>query len=777
MVEESHNGQNGYEDQVSALKESLQAPATGFTRTQAIMLLMVGLVVALGLGWLFLRDSDPKSLPIQIIPFEALGLAEGDDWQLVATEQALIAYLEASGRLRVERVDDALANPASSAAQWRMSGTLSAAQNGGLMLRVELQSLKNEYTSFAADVPGVPANLNDIAMRAASQVYAWSGRNLLSEPEIILANAEMPVGENALRYLSEGRAAFAARDDRAALEALERAARIAGPHPMIYNEISRAWDRLGYRPKALEAVETAYENRDQLTRQRQLEIEAQFFRLNHDWIREQESWLALKSFHPDALDYRLELTEAYLRGSDLEKALQTIEDMKALPEPMGDDLRIDLIEAEYWYQNGHYKEGQAAAERALAKARATENEAALGEAILNLVDFVPDDNEALLDEAERIYLKLGNHARLAEVYGEQGKIKRISGQLEAAEMLYTRAISLARDIGDEANVATLQNGFSIVYDLMGRQTDSLQLKRNLADYFRERGVPNRYAIMTENIGISLFKLGRLDEAEAAFEDAFPLFEEVDDTIGLAWFPYHISRIRSRQGRIDEAQDLADQALKNSEINPEGDLAGNTGFELAHLMFFRGEFESAIEKFRAVKSGYLEYDNTIGGAEADLMLARIYIRMQKYDEAEQVLSDAMAVFDADALPNYQLDARAVQVDLLIHTAPEDMAEVCLEMDELFEGLEFQEFVLRAETRKVECDVLLNGVSFDDAQSQLADIRERSKALGLFEPELHTHFMEVWIANRLGEDDAKARADEAARALIADRNFSLKGYLRS
>ncbi|MAK61638.1 MAG: hypothetical protein CMK09_11710 [Ponticaulis sp.] len=775
MAEEQQQKTGRFEDQVSALRETMEAPPGGFTRTHAITLVMVGLVVALGLGWLFLRDTEPKSIPIQIMPFESAGLSQDESWQLVATEQALIAYLEASGQLRLERVDTALKAPENSAADWRMSGHLSRNSEGGLLLRVELQSLSNEYTSFAADVPGMPENLNDIAMRAASQVYAWSGQNLLSEPEIILARAEMPVSANALRYLSEGRAAFAVQDDRAAIDAFERAAKLAGPHPLIYNELARAWERLGYRPRAIETAEIAYENRDQLSRQRQLEIEAQYFRLNHDWKHEQEVWLALKSFHPDALDYRLALTEAYLRGSDIESAEQTINEMKAMPAPMGEDLRIDLIEAEFWYQNGHFEEGRAAAERALDKARESGEAALLGEAILQLVDFMHEDNEALLEEAERIFLTLGNHARLAEVYGEQGKLKRISGELESAEMLYTRAISLARDIGDEANVATLQNGFSIVYDLMGRQTDSLQLKQNLAAYFEERGVFNRFAILKENIGISYFKLGRLAEAEAIFKDVLPLFEEVDDAIGVAWSPYHISRIRSRQGRIDEAQALADQALINSEENPEGDLAGNTGFEQAHLMFFRGELEQAIEKFEAVKERYLSYENTIGVAEADLMLARIYLRLGRLDAANQAVTDAITVFDADALPNYQIDARTVKLDLVYKQDRSGMSEVCQEISDRIEGMEFQEFVLRAETRLVLCDVTLNGTDLGRATSRLADIRQRAAELGLFEPVLHTHLIEVWIGNQLGDEETKTRAVRAARELVVDNNVSLIGYL--
>ena len=344
-------------------------------------------------------------------------------------------------------------------------------------------------------------------------------------------------------------------------------------------------------------------------------------------------------------------------------------------------------------------------------------------------------------------------------------------------MLYSRAIALARDIGDESNVAALQNGFSIVYDLMGRQTDSLQLKQNLADYFSERGITNRYAIMKENIGISLFKLGRLAEAETAFADALPLFAEVNDTIGLAWAPYHLSRIRSRQGELVQAQSLAEEALENSRDNPEGDLAGNTGFELAHLMFFRGEFDAAIEKFGEVKAGYLSYENNVGAAEADLMLARIYIRLDRLEDAETALTSAIKVFDGDALPNYQLDARTVQLDWALAAESDEADEICQSLHDRIEGLEFQEFVLRARTRLALCDMLGTYVASEELspEARLALVREQSEALGLFEPVLHSHLIEIRMANEGDETQTKEQALTWLRSFAEETGFSLSGYV--
>lgn len=759
-----------YREDVSALREKI-GNAGNLTGTQTVMLFMVALVISVGLGWLLLRDDGPDSIPILSTPFTAEALGEEEMWKLVATEQALLAYLEASGEIRIERLDTPAQSSAPSPAKWLMSGRLqrSEGDNDGLILRVELQSLTNEYITFAADIPGVTESLSDMAQRAAGQVFSWSGKDLLTPPQMLLAEAELPVSNDALQYLSEGRAAYARRNDRQAITAFQEALMLSRNHPVIQNELSHAWLRLGYNKRAQEAAAQAYETRDQLTRQRQLEIEAHYHMMNSHWAEAQDAYSALKAFHPHALDYWLGLVDACLKGADMDKAEQTIMAMRELPAPLGSDPRIDLVEASFWYQKGTYDKGSASAVRAIEKARLSADDALLGDALLKAVNFVDVNNAEYLAEAETIFTAQDNSTKLAEVYGEMGKLKRISGALAEAETLYLKAIELAASVGDEANIADLQNGLAIVYDHLGRLESSLALKRDLAAYFRDRDIMNRYGIMLENIGISLFKLGRLAEAEASFDEALAVFREVDDTIGIAWAPYHRSRIRSRAGDLDEAERLARQALANAAANPEGDLKGNSLFEIAHIAFFRGDFETSRRVFTEARAGYAEYDNTISVAEADLMLARIALRTGALALAEEHLELARAMFDSDNLPNYQLDARTVEIDLAFARNTLELETLCTDLARRIGGLEFREFVLRARTRVERCRAASSPQPVDE--SAFAEII----GSGLFEAALSANTMLAWIYDDRQLTEEKARAVEAARALADERGYSLTGLL--
>lgn len=762
-------------EELAALKAQLTQSSDKSNFGIFILPVMIGLIVIIGLVWLSLRASSDDTIRIQLIDFSAIEMSEDDAWKVWATQNAIAAYIEAHEAIETIPANDQVEG--TSNVDWIMSGGLSGQddESKSLILRIELTSIDQEDVSFAAEIPGVSESLNDMALRAAGQVLAWSGHDLITDEPIQFAEDELPISRDAIQLFSEGQAAFSGWDDRRAVASFERAIEVSGDHPLIYLELSRAWDRLGYRPKALETMLKAFETRSILSRRKQLEIEAAYHTLDYNWSAARDAWFSLKSFYPTELEFWLQLGEVSLKQSEVDEVYSLLAEMRALPEPIGSDPRIDILEGDYWYHKGDYAEGEKVTKRAVEKARSLGETDILAEALLQVVSFTKFAGIEHLEEAERIYRADANILNVAKTLGHKAGLNRMAGRLNEAETQFLEAISLSDEIGDEAIRSSNLNGLVIVYDLMGRQSESLELKQELAAYLKERGIQNRHGIMLENIGISNFKLGRLDAAEESFRAALDVFVEVDDLIGIAWHSQQMSRVMSRRGDLKSARKLADDAFARSIERPEGDLAGNSEYELAHIDFFEGRFDSAQERFDRIREGFKSYENLISVAEVDHMLARIKFRSGEFTEAHKELDKARAFFEADTLPNYQLKALITQVDLSFATKAQSLKSDCDALQDLVERSEYLEFTLKAGSRISRCAVAFHGLDFDAAVEEITRVREKAFEADLFEAQLESYTQEAWIAQDLGLSDSRDSAINAAKAFAQDYEVALYGML--
>ncbi|RMG70834.1 MAG: hypothetical protein D6722_08030, partial [Bacteroidetes bacterium] len=378
------------------------------------------------------------------------------DWQAKALEQAMLAYLDASNNTRI--IADIAAGKdqasrfrqlAALGGQWYLRSTLSqdaGETQGRIHLRVRLMHLRNEKRQFSTDLDGTLDSLDDLAARAAQQILSWLDRAPLDEDKRRLARAELPQTDQAAKFYAEGLEALENRHLRLAVEKFRTALVHAGDHPMILAALARTLSELGYRKSAIELVELANQKSANLTRQRQLEIEGAYARLNHDWERAAQVLIALKEFHPDDVRYWLDLVEVYNKAGAHKEAIQAV---TALRELTDQDPRIDIAEASVWYYGGNYTKALRAADKAVAKARSLGNDAILADALMAHVDSDGEKSAPYLNEALAIYQAQNNPGKQAAVLQEMGTLARARGRLNDAETYLNRAIGIARSIGDE----------------------------------------------------------------------------------------------------------------------------------------------------------------------------------------------------------------------------------------------------------------------------------------------------------------------------------------
>lgn len=761
--EDSGPGSASVAEDLQTLRDEVGAQSSAGFGAQILSFVIIILFIA-GAGFWFLRsERADNSILIHNAGLTGLGVDAEQQWIAEATEHAILAYLDVGERVHIvdgDRLDRD--TQSSSGAAWTISGAITAAAENAdtLNLALQLQSTKPGGEVFSAQLTGMKTGLRDLSSRAAAQIYTWLERPELSEDQLAAAAAELPASQDARRAYAQGITALARFDAAEAVPMFEVALR-DGDHPLVFAGLARAWDQLGYRERAKQASQKAHESRSGLSRQRQLEIEG-YYRITHDeWARATEVYQALKEFHPSDIFYRLALAEVQLKASDVNGVQQNIKDMRALPADLKDDPRIDLVEADYWHQTGNYANGAAAAEIAAEKARISGDQAVLASALLSIVDNFGDNKIDHLLEAQKLYAGLDNPGRQSVVLRELGQQERYAGRIIEAEDYYRQAIRAAQVIGDSPRESAAKNPLAITLDLKGELSNGLALKREVLAYYRSRNIKSRESIMLENIGISLFKLGRLADAEKSFDEALALFKIVDDKIGIAWAPYHRSRIAAVAGDLEKAARLADEAVENSNDNPEGDLENNAKFEVAAARFFRGDYAEAKRLFLELEKAFGEEDNALSAAESSHMLARIALREKDYETARSKTREALSIYETGGVGYYILDTYITRADLAFKHFIDDRPAACTALKQKLQGIEHAQTVLRARARVQRCD---------RAADELPSIEATAKDLGVFEPQLDVAIIRAQLWEQLGQETFADKAREAAQQFAASKNWA-------
>ena len=592
----------------------------------------------------------------------------------------------------------------------------------GLGLVAVLQPLPERRgggTAAADALPGIPA------------LPAFEPRGPTPE-ELLPSSSE---GRNhwrrGLAALDAGDPSTAVRELSAAREATE------GSNAMVWIELSRAWEMAGNERLALEAAEEAFALRDELPRGGQLLAEARLRIAQSDWSRAAVVLRALWEFYPDRGRFGYELAGVLDRDGRLEEAREVIGQVR---ERLGrDSAHLDLRESLVEYHLGDYTRSAELARSAAVLARASgarllEAEAFDLEALTrSQTDTALHDVETLLSEAEQAFREVGHLAKVAAVNRRQGHIARRQGAFEVAERHYRAARSLAQESEDPATYAGATGDLALLFDVRGAIEDSLELKLEVLANYEERGVRQGAAITQENIGISLFKLGRLDEAMASMRAAEAEYVDLGDRIGIAWAPYHQGRLWSAMGRLELARRSFDLARAAASENEDETLEFFVRHEEAELDWMHARFESALEINRECAARYLAADQTRDRADADLQAARILASSMRWQDSVALAQQALDAYSGLGVEQGVVESRAVLLLGLLEVGQSSSARAQLEQLEA-EGTEHGVARLRAAgaaavaRRRLELEVApASGVG--GAAARLDALRREATDLGL------------------------------------------------
>ncbi len=729
-------------DVVKALRREEGAPAPAKSQRRAIRarrmrlawggaILLVLLLAALyyfghaRASWRLAHGTGARP-SVAVLGFRNLSGLPETAWLSTALSEMLTTELAAGGKLRAipgenvarMRIELAVADTSGLArntlerirrnvgSDLVVSGSYTGlgARAGGrirLDLRVE-DTVTGELIASIAET-GTEADLFDLVARAGAALRGTLGIGDVTREEAGTVHAALPSATKATRLYAEGLERLRAFDMLAALRALEQAVEEEPNYPLAHSALATVWSSLGYETRAAREARKAFDLSSSISRPDRLAVEALYRQANKEWDKAVEIYRTLFAFFPDDLEYGLRLAGAQTAAGKGKDALATVDALRRLPAPSGDDPRIGLQEAGAAHSQSDYRRALAAARKAadageargakLLSATARLAEAAAMRRLGDLKGAI-----AAAGDARAMFDAAGDRFGAADALNTIANSVADQGDYPGARRLYEEALRVHRDLGNKSGIAaSLDNIANLLVD-QGEPGAARRLSEQALSLYTEVDQKNGIADTLNNIAGELSLEGDLASAKVYFEKSLVMRREIGDRAGVATALNNIADMESQQGEIEAAKkDYAaslkifrETGQKASSAYPliglglallaAGDLAvAKSTFEegvalcretgdqhelayavsgLAEVDFRRGDLEAAKRRHSealGIRNGIGEKGNA---AASQLGVAAAALEQGNFREAEAAAREAAAEFQREKLIDSELAARTV-----------------------------------------------------------------------------------------------------------------------
>ncbi len=272
------------------------------------------------------------------------------------------------------------------------------------------------------------------------------------------------------------------------------------------------------------------------------------------------------------------------------------------------------------------------------------------------------DNSALFETKEN-YKNLGNFSVYvldptapplvnARSYNSAGEILYITGQYEAAEKSFIKAIESYSDLNMLDSTEGIQafNNLGLLYLSMGKFTLSeYNLQQALIHRQNNPNDTTGYAASLNNLGVLYKNQGRFNEAEKYLNQSLEFVKEKmgEDNLQFAMILNNIAMLYQMINKTEKAEELMQKSIfiakKHSKEKSSTYIRLNVNLALLY---------QATGKYNEAEQIYLEAIDTkkkqLGTKHPDYAqllrnLAALYMEMERYNQVEPLLSEAQIIY--------------------------------------------------------------------------------------------------------------------------------------
>jgi DNA-binding winged helix-turn-helix (wHTH) protein/tetratricopeptide (TPR) repeat protein len=551
---------------------------------------------------------------VAVLGFRNVAAGPDQNWLSTAFTEMLNTELAANGDLRLISgedvanvkhdlslpVEDTLAKStltrlkSSLGADVVVVGSYTLLSDGGknrIRLDMRAQDTGLGETIFENSITGDEKDLFDLAAQAGSRLREGLDPALSLAPATDSSKVEGSTNQLALQFYSEGLARVYEFDFVGARDLLKRAVTADPDFAAAHSALSGAFGSLGYEAQEREEAKRALQHTRDLPQETALAIQGQYQESINDWPKAVLTYQKLFQLFPDNLRYGLRLARVQLNinSADAEHTLTTL---RMLPPPVGDDPRIDLMEASVLVGQDLPK-ARAAAQRAIAKASAQHATlmVARGYGILCQQDsslgVSQDQFVSECNLARNSYISAGDQNNAARALNDFAGLYFVRGDSLKAQAMWQEAIEVFRKVGDTEGLAATSNNLGDVLQKAGRlAAASTLLKQAIANY-RLVGDRSGVALALVDLGEIALQKADLPEARKDYEQAVAAGTQAGDKSASAYGFAGLGDVFLQQDQLAVARKQYEIAIKLREEIGEKQSILQTRTALARLAIEEG----------------------------------------------------------------------------------------------------------------------------------------------------------------------------------------------
>jgi len=486
-------------------------------------------------------------------------------------------------------------------ADYVIVGTFIPVGKGQIRLDLRLQDAARGETLASVSEKSSQDDIDGLAKRAGEELRARLGVRAVSESESVEIRAALPSNNEAARLYSEGIEKLQTFDNLKARDFLQKAVEVDPNFALAHSALARAWKSLGYDTKATDEAAKAFTLSANLGRQDHLLVEGQYREMSNDWEKAAEIYDSLSRFFPDNLEYGLLLARAQAHAGKGDDSTATLESLRKLPPPAGEDARIDLDKADTYRSLGNAQQAQLVASRAEQKTRRDGAKLLLARALyLEAWAFenIGDAKKATqaCDESQSIYQAAADRNGVASTLEVKGNVLADQGDLAGATSSYKDEIAITRETGNKKAQASALNNLALVLDQQGDLGGAKGMYEQAASAFRQIGDTNNMARALLNIGEVLQEQGDLAGAQMTFEEAMRSSNEVSDKDGVASELTALAAMLDAKGDFTAARTKVEQAISIDRENGRKTPSSDKMLTLGDILRHQGELTAAAKSY-------------------------------------------------------------------------------------------------------------------------------------------------------------------------------------
>ncbi len=636
---------------------------------------LVCVTVGLGFAAFYLRPglkhgaaSIPRSTKLRhsvaVLGFKNVSGSATEDWLSTAFTEMLNTELGANGDLLLVSgedvvnakhdlsltVEDTLAKEtltrlrSSLGADVVVVGSYTLLKDGAknrIRLDIRAQDTALGETITADAITGEQSDLFDIAAQAGSRLRESLDPALSLAPERESPRFQGSTNQVALQFYSEGRARRYEFDFVGARDFLKRAVAADPEFALAHSALSEAWSRLGYENEARKEAKLALQYAHGLLPETALAIQGQYRETLSDWSGAAAAYRTLFNLFPDNLSYGLRLASAQLHLNPADAA-STLGSLRKLPSPIGDDPRIDLMDASVMIYYD-LPRARAAAKRAISKASAQGATLMVARGYGVLCQQGSSGSESIdqsISEcmlARNSYLSAGDRNNAARTLNDLAFLLYQHGDLDKAEKMWREAIDVFRVVGDTEGIAASSNNVGDVLLTRGNLTEARKLLEQAIAGYQLVGDRSGVALAQADLGSIALQRAEMSEAQTNFEKAFAIGSETGDKSASAFGLAGLGEVAMNGDRLREAREKLEAALKLRKEIGEKETVLQTRVALARLAIEEGNAADAEHEANVCTDELDKAEMRDDELEAGLVLTRAMLEQAKTVEAKSEMA--------------------------------------------------------------------------------------------------------------------------------------------